>query len=298
MRKLKPFHYLQARSMEEALSLISKYGDEAKIVAGGTDLLLKMKNGEIAPTHLVDIKGLPELDSIEHKNDSIDIGALTRLNSLVQSPLPREGLDIISRAAETVGSYQIRNRATIGGNICNASPSADMVPALLCLDASVSIARPEATRTLPLEHFFIGPGKTVLSHQEILSGINIPKPRGRLSAVYLKHSVRNALDLAIVGVAVKIERDRGGSLTIRIALGGVAPTPVRAKRTENFLMREGLDTKHIREALEIVADELSPISDVRASAEYRVAMVQLLVKRGLGLCITGAQYSTHEVLHE
>jgi carbon-monoxide dehydrogenase medium subunit len=164
-----------------------------------------------------------------------------------------------------------------------------MVPALLCLDASVLISQIGSTRTVPLQYFFTGPGETVLLKNEILTRIIIPEPRGKLGAVYIKHSFRNALDLAIIGVAVKFEVDQGSYSSIRIAIGGVAPTPIRAHNAEEFLEKEGLYDKNINKASEIAADEIFPISDVRASAEYRIGMTKILVKRGLELSLKSSK---------
>jgi carbon-monoxide dehydrogenase medium subunit len=289
MIKLKPFHYFKPSSLEEALSLLSQYGENARVIAGGTDLLVMMKCRGLLTKYLVDIKGIPGLSSIEKKNDFFEIGSLARINTIAQSDLIKENLFIISQSAETLGSYQIRNRATIGGNICNGSPSADMVPALLCLDASVLISQIGSTRTVPLQYFFTGPGETVLLKNEILTRIIIPEPRGKLGAVYIKHSFRNALDLAIIGVAVKFEVDQGSYSSIRIAIGGVAPTPIRAHNAEEFLEKEGLYDKNINKASEIAADEIFPISDVRASAEYRIGMTKILVKRGLELSLKSSK---------
>lgn len=293
MITLRPFQYVQAHSAQDAVRLLAEYGESARLFAGGTDVLVAMKGGALQPKYLIDIKGISPLGSITQTDQGIDIGALTTLNALIESPLLKDGMSVLADAAETIGSYQVRNRATIGGNLCNASPSADMVPALLCLDASVSIAQAGDVKTVPLDEFFFGPRKTVLTRlgqPAILTHIHVPRIERKFKTVYLKHSVRNALDLAIVGVGVKLEREGNGYAGIRVALGGVAPTPVRARKTEEFLARQQrLDEDAIAEALNLIAGEISPISDVRASAEYRLAMTQLLVKRGLQQTIAALQ---------
>lgn len=285
MRKLKAFSHLDSRTTEEALSYLSKYGQESKIIAGGTDLLVMMKTGKASPKYLIDIKGISDLDFIKCDETSLEIGPSTKINTILQSDLIRKHFPVLAEAAETLGSNQIRNRATLGGNICNASPSGDMLPPLLCLDATAFILGPSGIRTVKLEQFFTGPRETILSDNEILTKIEIARPRNNPVAVYLKHCFRKALDLAIVGVAVKFELNNGRYSNIRIALGGVAPTPMRAKMTERLLENEGIDETTIEKASKIVTKEISPVSDVRGTAEYRVGMTKVLLKRGLRLTV-------------
>ncbi len=268
MKKLKPFSYFQSSSVEEAHELLDRYGEEARVFAGGTDALVLMKQGLLSPKVLVDIKSIPGLGKIEDDDGSIEIGALAKINHVAASSLVKREIPLLQQAAESLGTYQIRNLATIGGNICNASPAADMIPALLCLDASATFSQDGEKRTLPVENLFVGPRETVLVNKGILTKITIPKHGGKMQGVYLKHTFRKALDLAIVGVAVQIEKRRDEVARIRIGLGGVSPTPIRARRTEEFLEKSGFTDKTISEASRMILKEISPISDVRASAEY------------------------------
>ena len=278
------FEYIEPRSIPEICSLLYRYGDEAKILAGGTDLLVRMKEKEIRPRYLIDLKAIPGLNFIRYVEGSgITIGALTCLSDLEESPLIQEKAKILTRAAPTIGAIQTRNKATLGGNLCNASPAADMAPALLALEARVKLIGLEGERIIPLEDFFLGPGETCLNPGEILAEIIIPGKMLGKTGVYLKHSTRRALDLAIVSTAVVMETgsDRAYIQDIKIALGAVAPTPLRLKSVEEMLKQELPEEPLLEQAAQKAATEVSPITDLRASAEYRREMVRVLLKRGI-----------------
>ena len=278
------FEYIEPRSIPEICSLLYRYGDEAKILAGGTDLLVRMKEKEIRPRYLIDLKAIPGLNFIRYVEGSgITIGALTCLSDLEESPLIQEKAKILTRAAPTIGAIQTRNKATLGGNLCNASPAADMAPALLALEARVKLIGLEGERIIPLEDFFLGPGETCLNPGEILAEIIIPGKMLGKTGVYLKHSTRRALDLAIVSTAVVMETgsDRAYIQDIKIALGAIAPTPLRLKSVEEMLKQELPEEPLLEQAAQKAATEVSPITDLRASAEYRREMVRVLLKRGI-----------------
>ena len=278
------FEYIEPRSIPEICSLLYRYGDEAKILAGGTDLLVRMKEKEIRPRYLIDLKAIPGLNFIRYvEGNGITIGALTCLSDLEESPLIQEKARILTRAAPTIGAIQTRNKATLGGNLCNASPAADMAPALLALEARVKLIGLEGERIIPLEDFFLGPGETCLNPGEILAEIIIPGKMLGKTGVYLKHSTRRALDLAIVSTAVVMETgsDRAYIQDIKIALGAIAPTPLRLKSVEEMLRQELPEEPLLEQAAQKAATEVSPITDLRASAEYRREMVRVLLKRGI-----------------
>ena len=278
------FEYIEPRSIPEICSLLYRYGDEAKILAGGTDLLVRMKEKEIRPRYLIDLKAIPGLNFIRYVEGSgITIGALTCLSDLEESPLIQEKARILTRAAPTIGAIQTRNKATLGGNLCNASPASDMAPALLALEARIKLIGLGGERIIPLEDFFLGPGKTCLNPGEILAEIIIPGKMLGKTGVYLKHSTRRALDLAIVSTAVVMETgsDRAYIQDIKIALGAVAPTPLRLKSVEEMLKQELPEEPLLEQAAQKAATEVSPITDLRASAEYRREMVRVLLKRGI-----------------
>jgi carbon-monoxide dehydrogenase medium subunit len=281
LRKLRQFDYFKPSTLPEALALLSSYDGEAKILAGGTDLLVGMKEKELSPRCIIDIKGISGLNYINyHPKQGLTIGALTTIRTVENSPLVRKNYPFLSHAAGLLGCVQVRNKATIGGNLCNAAPSAETAPSLLCLDAKVKIASLKGERVIFLEEFFRGPGLTALD-KEILVEIQLSPYRKK--GIYIKHSPRKAMDVAIVGVAVAVTEDKEKEKweDVRIALGAVAPIPLRVRRAEEILAGRKLEFELIERAVEIAKETASPISDVRASAEYRREMVSVLVQRAL-----------------
>ena len=281
LKKLGEFEYSQPTILQEAISLLEKYGEEAKILSGGTDLFVAMKEQGLTPKYLVDIKNIPDLEYIRYdEKEGLRIGALTTIKQIETSLLIREKFPPLAQAAKVLGSVQVRNRATIGGNLCNAAPSAETAPTLLVLNTNVKVAGSKGERTLPLEQFFLGPGLTVLQN-EILTEIMVPSLSANIRGVYLKIGRRRAVDLALVGVAVAVAMDGNKWKDVRIALGAVAPTPIRARRAEKLLEGKRTDAALMQEAGQIASEEASPISDVRASAWYRKELVKVLVQRAL-----------------
>ncbi|MEW6667308.1 MAG: xanthine dehydrogenase family protein subunit M [Thermodesulfobacteriota bacterium] len=278
------FDYLEPKTVEEAISLLEKHNGRAKVIAGGTDLMVQVRDGRISPEFVVDIGGIPGLDYIHYDEDQgLGIGALTPIRSLEKSPVLQRHLPILSQAAGQLGSVAVRNVGTIGGNLCNAAPSAETAPSLIALGGSARIVGPGGERKVPLEGFFAGPGKTVLSPGELLVEVQVPLPAPHTKGIYLKHGIRGTIDLAVVGVAVVIafEADRLTCKDVRIALGAVAPTPIRAPSAENVLKGKKLDEGLINRSAKVAVGETRCISDVRASAEYRGEMVEVLTRRAL-----------------
>ncbi len=276
------FNYLEPATIEEAVSLLSKYDGKAKAMAGGTDLLVQIRSKAIKPEYVVDIGCIPGLDYINYdEKQGLRIGALTTIRAIEKSAKLRQIYPAISQAAGLLGSVAIRNVATIGGNLCNAAPSADTAPALIGLSAKATIVGPGGERVVPLEDFFTGPGGTVFKTGELLVEIQVPVPPPDTKGVYLKHS-RTAVDLAVVGVAVIMVLEPGGVCKdIKIVLGAVAPTPLRAKKAEGVLRGGKIESALIEEAAQVAAGEAQPISDVRASAEYRREIVKVLTRRAI-----------------
>jgi carbon-monoxide dehydrogenase medium subunit len=278
------FCYYEPKTIEEACSLLSQFGEDAKVLAGGTDLIPRMGHGLMAPTHIVNIKRVRDLNSIiEEAGNGLRIGALITLAELARNPVIRDRFPMIHTAANSIGSLQVRNLATLGGNLCNAAPSADMAPALLALESTVNIAGLKGQRKIPLEEFFRGPGEVNLTKGEILTEIHVPFPPPHARQVYVKHSVRRSMDIALVGVAVCLCLDKKTGLCneARIALGAVAPTPIRARETEKMILGKTLREIPLPSIGEVVSSEASPISDVRGSARYRSEMVSSLTIRAL-----------------
>lgn len=281
---LPKFEHLAPKSIEEACSLLSLYQEKAKVIAGGTDLLVEMKHKEIRPQYLINIKHIPGLDYIRYDEEKgLHIGALTTIRAIETSPLIRQKFSILSQAAGLLGSMQIRNRGTLGGNLCHGAPSAEMAPALLTLSAKAKIAGAKGQRVVAMEDFFLGPGQTVLQPDEMLVEIQVPNSPARSAGVYLKHTVRKMVEIAIVGVAAVVALDGHGKTCsdARIALGAVASTPIRVRKAEEILKGRALTAELIEKAAQICAEESRPIDDVRSSATYRRKMVHVLARRAL-----------------
>jgi carbon-monoxide dehydrogenase medium subunit len=278
------FEYYAPHSLEEALSLLDNRKEEAKVLAGGTDLIVQMKDGRVRPTVIIDAKKIPELNRLEWNNaKSLYIGAAVALNKIVAFPPVIERFGILYQACSFIGSMQLRNRGTAGGNICNAAPSADSAPPLLCLGAKAIVGQPGGNRILSLDSFFQGPGQTALAPNELLVGIEVPAPPSHSSGCYLRHTPRQDMDIAVVGVASFLIFDSQKNLCqeARIALGAVAPTPIRVPQAEAMLTGRVLTDEAIEEAAEKATEAARPISDIRGSAKYRKELVKVLTRRTL-----------------
>jgi CO/xanthine dehydrogenase FAD-binding subunit len=287
-RRLPKFDYLEPDTIDEALSMLSQYKGRAKVIAGGTDILPKLKRREIkAPEYIIDLKGIPNLDYIKYDEvGGLRLGALVTIHAVETSPIVQERFGVLFQAAESMASTQVRNRGTIAGNLCNAVPSADTAPALLTLEASLKLASQKGERIVNIEDFFTGPNETVLTNEEILQEIHVPNLPPHSRGRYLKLTPRRSMDLAIVGVAVVVTAEDGICNDIRIALGAVAPTPIRARRAEDIVRGQKLSDEVIERTARIAAEECRPISDHRASAEYRCDMVEVLTKQAIKQAIS------------
>ena len=274
--------YFEPKTVSEALSLLAKHGAEAKIIAGGTDVMVDIKYKE-EPGCLVNIKKIPGLDGIRENGGSLRIGALATIRDVETNAVVRERLPVLWESSHQFASLQIRNTATIGGNICRASPSGETLTPLLVLEAKAKLAFSDGERTEPFTAFFQGPGKCSVGSKGLLTEIEVPYPAAGSRGVYLKHAVRGAMDIAMVGVAVLITPDasKNSLQDVRIGLGAVAPTPLRATKTEALLRGKPLSGALLKEAAAMAASESSPISDQRSSAEYRRWIVEALTRRGL-----------------
>jgi CO/xanthine dehydrogenase FAD-binding subunit len=281
--RIRGFDYYAAKDLEDALFMLQEHGPRAKIVAGGTDLVLALKKKSLAPSCLISLHRVRELDYVDKKDSQVRIGALTTFSTIAANESIREDFPLLSEAAGLIGSWQIRNVATIGGNLCTASPAADSATALLALDAQVVLADASGETSLPLASFFTGPGETVLRHGQLLKEIILNLPAGRSAGHYLKLMRRKGVDLALVGVAFQAMLDESEERLGRVALsrGGVAPTPIRATNGEAALI--GLAPAEavslLPEVARKAAEMARPISDVRASSAYRRAIVEVYVQR-------------------
>lgn len=280
---MKRFELLEPNSLDEAFQLLSEYGDEARVYAGGTALVKLMKKRLVHPSYLVNIKGLKGLHYIREDEEGLKIGALATLREIETSPLVRQRLKVVGEMVHTIGSVQIRNVGTLAGNLCFADPASDPAPILIALGANLKIASSEGERILPVEKFFTDFYETALSRYEILEEIQIPFLPKDSGAVYLKHTMRVAFDLAVVGAAVRLDVNAKDDVCMssKIVLGGVASTPVRVKKAEELLKGKVINDTLITKVAMAASTEVDPIQDVRASAEYRREMIEVFVERGL-----------------
>lgn len=274
--------YFAPESIEEAISLLSQYGEKSKIIAGGTDLLVQMRKKIVLPDFLISLGSVRDLGYINYdERNGLRIGALTTIGSIENSPLIQSKFSILAQAASNLGTPAIRNRATIGGNLCNASPSADIAPALMVLGARVKIVGVDGEKVTSIDDFFTGPGLTIVQHGQLLTEIQIPNPPPKSRGAYIKQTRRQGADLAVVAVATLVIMEGDILRDVKIALGAVAPTPIRAKKSEEILKGKKLDDKLLEESSQAASLESRPIDDIRSSADYRRKLVTVLVKRAV-----------------
>jgi carbon-monoxide dehydrogenase medium subunit len=285
-----PPKYMTARSVEEAVFLLSQYGEKAKFVSGGTDFVMQLKRGEAALECLIRLGEIRDLDFIKHdETTGLRIGALTTIVKVANSPLIQGKFRILAQAAGMLGTPAIRNQATLGGNLCNAAPSADTAPPLLALGAMAKIVGTEGEKIVPLENFFVGPGQTILRQDHLLTEIQIPNMPSPCGGAYLKQKRRQGADLAVVGVAALVVMEGEVLRDVKIALGAVAPTPIRAKKAEEILRGKKLDPGLLEKSGQAASGEARPIDDIRGSADYRRELLAVLTKRAITQAIQQAE---------
>jgi len=278
MKTLGDFDYVRPESVVAVASFLKEHQDITRLIAGGTDLITLMKDRVLVPKFVIDVRTLPGLDTIRWtKKEGLTIGTLATITDILNTDVIRDRYASLYEAAATFGTTQIRNMATLGGNICRSSPAADMVPPLLVFDSSVKLVGPGAERTVPLSEFFTGPGKNVLKN-EILTEVRIPPQKEPYGTAFRKLG-RTSEDLAQVNCAVKVVVTDGRFEDVKIGLGAVAPTPVRAKTVEQALLGQQTSPELIKEAAGRVTKDIFPISDSRSSAEYRRYVTPILVRR-------------------
>lgn len=276
---MRRFDYAAPATIQEASQLLASTPG-ARPLAGGTDLIIQMKERGRAVPLLVSLRNVGELGSLS-TNGRLEAGAMVRCGELAWSADIKKGWPIVADGADLVGSVQIRNKATVGGNVCNAAPSADVVPALIALDATARISGPSAARELPLLEVFKGPGQTALAPGELLTGISANRPGAGAGGAYLRHVPRREMDIAVVGVAVQLHLDSDGRTVrdARVVLASVAPTPIRSAAAEQALIGQPLNEQTLARAGEGAAADARPISDVRASADYRRELLKVYTRR-------------------
>ncbi len=262
--------------------LIQQYRPDFRLLAGGTDLLVRLKSGRITPEAVIDIKGIPDLQGgIQQTNDSLIIAGLTLMAVLESDPLIKNLFPALAEAVHNVGSVQIRNRATIAGNICNASPAADSAPALLIYNAQVNCISPRGERLVPLHQFISSPGRTALAADELVKEIVLPIPPANQAAAFYRLTRRKGVDLATINLCCQVSTT---GLT-RFALGAVGPVPFIVEEKEGLLARTDVSIEEKHDLIDALMQKAAPITDVRASREYRQAMLTVLGKRALSMAL-------------
>jgi len=284
------FEIVLPASVDDCLRAVVERGSETKLLAGGTDLLPQLKNGLLRPGRVIDLSGVARLRSLEAvAGRGVRIGSTVTARTLETHPLVRSAYRALAESAALVGSVQVRNLATVGGNLCNAAPSADMAPPLLALDAEAVIAGPAGERRVPLASFFTGVRRTVLGQDELLVELIVPAPGPRSGGGYLRHTPRRELDIAVVGVASQLTLSNGVCATARIALAAVAPVPLRATAAEQALAGQPVTPERIAQAADLAVEAARPISDQRGSADFRRHLVRVLTRRTLTTALARAQ---------
>jgi CO/xanthine dehydrogenase FAD-binding subunit len=283
---LPDFEVLSAGTVEEACSLLSRYGEDAQFFAGGTDLFVKMKHRKTIPKYLINIKRIAGLDQIRYqRGDGLRLGALATIQAIADSEIVAKKYPVLSQAAGMLGTTQIRNLGTIGGNLANASPSAEFAPGLLTLDAQIRCVGGGGERIIPIEEFFLSPGKSALRQDEMIIEVHAPDLPDSARGTYLKHSLRK-MDVSMAGAALIVFLEGDECRDVRIALGAVAPTPFRARVAEKILRGRKLagdetEGDLLDEVAQAASGESRPIDDIRGYARYRKEIVTRMIRRGL-----------------
>lgn len=277
---MQPFEYIIPKDHQEASALLAAGNGSVRAFQGGTDLIIRMRGGFVRPAKVIDLKSLPGMQEIYLSSDGwLIVGAACTMNQVGLHPVVRERYGVLAEGCNSVASYQLRNRATIGGNLCNASPAADTAPALLCLEAVAEIYGPAGVRRVPMNEFFTGPGRTVLQGGEFLIGVHLPPVAGRSGGAYNKLGRTKIGDISMVSVAVNCAASADAA-TWRIAIGAAGPTPLRALDAERSLAADA-SPEGVARAAELASQAARPIDDIRGSAAYRRAMVRILTRRGI-----------------
>jgi len=279
---LRAITYESPKSLDQALSLLAAAGEKGRVLAGGTDLLIQMRAGVRQPDQVIDAKAIPELQVLSFSpREGLRLGAAVPCYRIIEDSTVRQRYPGLVEAAGLIGSVQIQSRCSLGGNLCNGSPAADTIPALIVLGAVCHIAGPKGARTVPVEDFVLSPGRTVLQPGELLVEFRIPAPKPHSSDCYLRFIPRNEMDIAVVGVGASVTLNGETCTAARIGLAAVAPTPLFAKEASASLVGKPLNESTIAAAAALAQQVAVPISDMRGTAEYRKHLVGVLTRRAL-----------------
>jgi xanthine dehydrogenase FAD-binding subunit len=292
---MQPFRYIRAQNAEHAATLLQQQDGRARILAGGTDLIVALREHRLETDLVIDIKGIPEVDELTYTaHDGLRIGAAVPCHHIYGNDTVVQYYPGIIDAASLIGGIQIQGRASFGGNLCNASPAADSIPALIVHGAICDIALPQTRRRVPVEEFCVAPGKTVLGRGEFLASLHLPPPPPGFGAAYLRFIPRNEMDIAVVGVgaSVQLDENRRRIIAARIALAAVAPTPLFVREAGDALIGAEVSDEAIERAAQIAQSAARPISDMRGTAEFRRHLVGVLTRRALAKAIERASKGT------
>lgn len=283
------FEYREAHTLDEAIETLRQH-DGGRLVAGATDVLIRWRQGVWKPRYVLNIKRIPGLDEVHYSPDEgLRLGALVPVRRLEQHSLIRQHYPALTQAASAFAGVQIRNLATVGGNVCNASPAGDTLPALLAYEATCHLVGPDGGREVPLADFFQGPSRTALQPAELLVELRLPPPLPRSGALYIKHSPRSTMDIATASVASVVALDGEVCRQVRIVLGAVAPTVLRVPEAEALLTGHAPDADRLHQAAQAAMAAARPIDDIRGTAAHRRAIVMPLVQRTLHYAVQMAQ---------
>ena len=288
---MKDFQYLAPRKLDEAVLLLAEHAGSAQLLAGGTDLLIFMRDGRKSPDFIIDAKKIPELTRVHLDADRLTIGAAVSCRTIWEHPEIAERFPALTDAATLIGGIQIQGRATFGGNLCNAAPSADTVPPVIVYGAIAHIISARGERDVPVEEICTGPGRTSLAPDEILVSLSIPAPPANSGAAFLRFIPRNEMDIAVANAAARVDLDEAGTTfkSARIAIGAVAPTPLFVEAAGAALSGKPVSDASISDAARIARDASTPINDMRGTIEHRKQLVEVLTTRALRRAIARAR---------
>jgi len=289
---LQSFDYVRAQNVGEVVSLLSKNGDQARVLSGGTDLIVALREGRRQAKVVIDVKGLPETSKIEYSAQSgLTFGASVPCYRLYDNKEIAAAYPGLMDSAHLIGGTQIQGRASIGGNLCNASPAADSIPTLIAYNATCVIAGPNGTRELPVADFCVAPGRTALQNDEFLVSLKIPAVKAGSGAAYLRFIPRNEMDIAVVGAGAYVELDEGRNnfVLARVSLGAVAPKPLYIAEAGNSLAGKPVNAANIEAAAKIAQEAAKPISDMRGTADYRKHLSAVLARRAIEKAVERAR---------
>ena len=287
---MKDFQYLAPRKLDEAAALMAEHAGSAQLLAGGTDLLIFMRNGRKSPDVVIDAKKIPELTRLQLDAGRLTIGAAVSCRMIWEDPEITERYPALADAATLIGGIQIQGRATFGGNLCNAAPSADTVPPVIVYGAVAHIVSARGEREIPVEKICTGPGRTALAADEILVSLSIPVPAANSGAAFLRFIPRNEMDIAVANAAARVDLDETGGTfkAARIAIGAVAPIPLYVEAAGAALSGRPVNDESIAQAARIARDAATPINDMRGTVEHRKQLVEVLTTRALRRAIARA----------